>query len=309
MTIAHLSDLHLSLDHHKANALRFCRTLDYLATLNPDHIVVTGDISWNADVRELHLARTMFEDYGLFSAGRLSVIPGNHDVFGGVHTAEEALNFFSRCKWTPFEDRLATFQEVFHELFDGCVYSSRKHLYPFVKTLGGIALVGLNSVMRHSSLKNPFGSNGLVGKKERERLKALIASPLLKAKSKIVLVHHHFHKPAWESGTPLSGLWLAFESKTMKLRKKKPLLRLFERSKVDLVLHGHHHDNCRYRRNSLSFMNAGGTLMGPDASTLNLNVVRIEDQQLHTEIHRIPSDSSFVLKHAVHREEPVQIAA
>ncbi len=309
MIIAHLSDLHLSLDHHKGNTHRCRRALEYLAKLNPDHIVVTGDLSWNADKRELLMARTMFEDHGLFATGRLSIIPGNHDVFGGVHTAEEALNFFSRCKWTRFEDRLATFQEVFHELFDSCLYSSRKHIFPFVKTVGDTALIGLNSVMLHSSLKNPFGSNGLVGKKQRERLNALMSFPLLKEKRKIVLIHHHFHKPSWEAGTVLSGLWLAFENKTMKLRKKQSLLRLFERSKVDLVLHGHHHDNCEYKRSGIHFMNAGGTLMGPDSSTLNVNLVTFEGQRMQTETHRIHADSPLVLKAAVHQGALVQIAA
>ncbi len=107
----------------------------------------------------------------------------------------------------------------------------------------------------------------------------------------------------------LSGLWLAFENKTMKLRKKHSLLRLFQRAEVDLVLHGHHHDNCEYKLSGTRFMNAGGTVMGPDPSTFNVNLVRYEGQCMHTETRRIPSDAPPVLNHNVDQGELVYIAA
>jgi len=294
MKIAHLSDLHLSLDHHRGNSPRLRTALDHVARLNPDHIVVTGDLTWNARESEMRLVRRAFEEYGLFSAEKLSVIPGNHDVFGGVHTAEEALNFYSRCKWTPFEEGLAVFQRVFRDLFDGCLHASRKQLFPFVKILGDIALIGLNSVTRHSSLNNPFGSNGQVGRKQRERLALLLSTRALKDKRKIVLVHHHFHKPAWKATGVLSGLWLAFENKTMKLRKKQPLLRLLARNRVELVLHGHHHDNCEYTRNGIRFMNAGGTLMGPDPTMLSVNLAKVSEGDMRTEINHMPAEPPYL---------------
>jgi hypothetical protein len=71
------------------------------------------------------------------------------------------------------------------------------------------------------------------------------------------LVHHHFHKPSREVWSVLSGLRLAVENKTMKLREMHPLLRLFERRQDELVLHGHYHDNCEYVRNGIRFMNGG----------------------------------------------------
>jgi len=309
MTIAHLSDLHLSLDHRRENTPRLSRLLEYVSRLSPDHVVVTGDVSWNADERELLLARNIFEAQGLFAPERLTILPGNHDVFGGVHTAEEALQFFARCRNTHFEDRFDTFFRVFHELFKGCLHTSRKHIFPFVKTLGGVALIGLNSVMRHSQLKNPVGSNGLVGQKERDRLDRLLSSGLLAGKRKIVLVHHHFHNPSWETTGVLAGLWLAIENKTMKLKKKRSLLRLLARHRVELVLHGHHHDNCEYHRSGVHFMNGGGSLMGPTPSEVGVNIIRIEQGRMRTEIHRIGLPLSPRMDGGLLAEHAVQIAA
>ncbi|MBX5481700.1 MAG: metallophosphoesterase [Myxococcaceae bacterium] len=77
-TLAHLSDLHLGLDpsfDHAAEAL--CRTL---LALDVDHVIVTGDLTHKGRHSELARFTRAFEP--LIDAGRLSVVPGNHDRVG-----------------------------------------------------------------------------------------------------------------------------------------------------------------------------------------------------------------------------------
>lgn len=291
MRIAHLSDLHLSLTHRRENIRNLRRVLEFLLRSRFDHLVVTGDISANAQEDELQLARTVFETYGLFHRDRLTVIPGNHDVFGGVHTAEEAIRFPGRCQSTPFADRMAAFYRIFHPVFEGSVHASRNHPFPFVKVVKEVALIGLNSVAEYSRVKNPFGSNGSVGSHQRARLEELLTSDLLNDKRRIVLVHHHFHKPRWEGASGMAGIWLAVENQTMKLRKKRTLLNLLRRHDVDVVLHGHHHENCEYTRDGVRFLNGGGCVLGPDPASLSINTLEVEGAEIRTEIHRISATS------------------
>ena len=100
LTIAHLSDFHISAEHRRNHIRRARRALEYARSLGVDHVVVTGDITANGDPADYRIARSLFASAGLLDAGRLTVTIGNHDVFGGVHTAEEVLTFPGHCRVT-----------------------------------------------------------------------------------------------------------------------------------------------------------------------------------------------------------------
>lgn len=76
--LAHVSDLHLG--HSPARDRRAAQLLDALRAADVDHLVVTGDVTHRGRAREheqfLELVRP-FE-----RAGRLTVVPGNHDRCG-----------------------------------------------------------------------------------------------------------------------------------------------------------------------------------------------------------------------------------
>jgi 3',5'-cyclic AMP phosphodiesterase CpdA len=290
MVIAHIADLHLSLLYRREAIRNLKRVLEHITRKNPDHVVVTGDISADARTRELHLARRVFESYGLFHTKRLTVLPGNHDIFGGVHTAEDVLAFPSRCRHTQFEERTEKFLEVFHEVYDGALHASRKQFFPFAKIVGNVALIGANSVMEHHPLKNPVGSNGVVGKHQLSRLEKLLSSGLLDHKNKVLLIHHHFHRAPSPSWSVLPGLWGAFENQTMKLRKKRRLLKVLREYEVPLVLHGHYHETTEYVREGIRFLNAGGTLLGPDPATLSYHLLSIENGMMESHVEQLPAD-------------------
>lgn len=77
-TIAHLSDLHLGLDESFDDAARaLCRAV---IMHRIDHVLVTGDLTHKGRASELARFTRSFEP--LIDAGRISVVPGNHDRIG-----------------------------------------------------------------------------------------------------------------------------------------------------------------------------------------------------------------------------------
>lgn len=281
-TIAHISDLHLSALHNRANIRRTKQVLDHIMRLKVDHLVVTGDISADAREQDFRLSRSIFHGYGLLNSAKMTVVPGNHDIFGGVHTPEDALAFPRRCKKTDYTRRLREFIEHFHELFEGCAFVSNKHPFPYLKPLGELLLVGLNSVAEFSTVKNPVGSNGLVDDEQQQQLETLLSSGLFRKRWRIALIHHHFNKMPLQVNGTMQSVWTAIERQTMKLRGKKSLMKMLRKQGIDLVLHGHVHENSEYRRKRLRFLNGGGTVLGSDGSALRVNVVRFADTGILT---------------------------
>lgn len=121
LTIAHISDLHLSAHYRRENIRRTKHLLGYIDRLNVDHVVITGDITANADERDFEIARRLLRSHRLLDASRLSIIMGNHDIFGGGHTAEDVLEFPRRCKHTDYDRRMAVFMDCFGEAFERCL--------------------------------------------------------------------------------------------------------------------------------------------------------------------------------------------
>jgi 3',5'-cyclic AMP phosphodiesterase CpdA len=261
--IAHISDLHISREFNRDNLRRIRQLLDATWRHGVDHVVVTGDISADADPRELATARRLFEAAGLLTSDRLTLIIGNHDVFGGVHRAEDILTFPKRCRHTDVSSMLRTFTETFRETYDGCVRVDDSHLYPFAKLTPNHAIIGINTVAHYSRLLNPVGSNGDVRDKQFGRIEKLLGLPEIRKRKKIILTHHHFNKLQSEGTGALTSVWGAIERQTMKLRGKKRLLELFRENNVDLVLHGHVHVNSTYERGGIRFVNGGGSVLAP----------------------------------------------
>jgi 3',5'-cyclic AMP phosphodiesterase CpdA len=290
LTIAHISDLHLSPEFRRSNIRNTGRLLDHIRRIGAGHLVVTGDLAANAGPDEFAVARKLLGAYGFLDPARLSVVIGNHDVFGGVNTPEDILSFPSRCRATDYDGKVAEFGRWFREAFDSCIGGPDGEIFPFVKDLGPLALVGINSVAPWSGVSNPLGSNGMVSERQLSHLRRVLGSRLFRHKRRAVLIHHHFHKTGGSGSSGLLGnVWGTVESHTMKLRGKKVLLEFFKEMDVDLVLHGHDHTTMEYTRKDLRFLNAGGSVQGPSPGDLCVNFIRCDDHALRTELHRIPS--------------------
>jgi 3',5'-cyclic AMP phosphodiesterase CpdA len=289
LRIAHISDLHLNAKHARVNIRNTRRLLDHASRLNIDHLVVTGDISANADEDDFLVARSLFHSAGLLDSQKMSVVIGNHDVYGGVYTAEDILQFPRRCRKVDVTRRMKRFCEHFQELFRTACCPNEGSCFPYLKPVGDLLLIGLNSVAEYSRVKNPVGSNGLVDERQQKQLDKMLASAEFRRSRNIVLIHHHFNKMEHATNGTMEGVWKAFEQQTMKLRGKKTLMELFKKHHVDAVLHGHYHENTEYTRKGLQFINGGASVQGSNPLILRLNVLHISSQEVRVEHHEIPS--------------------
>lgn len=303
-TLGHISDLHISLHHARHNIRNTRRVLEFILRQGVDHIVVTGDIAANGDKHELTAARKIFNAYGLLDSKKMSVVIGNHDIYGGVYAAEDVLTFPSRCKRTKYASKVMEFCDAFGELFENSLHGKPKELFPFAKTLQGVTLFGLNSVAEYSRMRNPIGSNGEINDGQFARLKSLISSELFRNDRKVVLVHHHFNKMVVADAGTMHSVWGAVEKQTMKLRGKKRLLRLFAENSVDLVLHGHVHANGEYVRKGIRFVNTGGSIVSDGSVGPYVTIIRILADGIRTELHRLSHAVGEPVLKPAHAETP-----
>jgi predicted phosphodiesterase len=266
--------------------------LDHLLSKGADHIVVTGDITATGERKELERARSLFEEYGLLMPGKLSLVIGNHDVFGGVNTAEEILDFPSRLRETNYSRKVEEFRRHFSETFEGCLYGSREFGFPYAKIVGHVALIGMNSVAHYSRVKNPFGSNGAIRTGQRKRTERMLSSPSLQKLLKIVLIHHHFSRPKKIFEGTLQGVWRTIEQETLKLRKKKSLIKMFREQNVKMVLHGHLHESMDYLRDGIRFVNAGASVIGQNPRSLSAHLLFVNNNDVRLERIILSSSTS-----------------
>lgn len=282
MKIAHISDLHLSPEYRRSNIASTKRLLDHIGTLDVDHLVITGDIAANAEKRDFQLARSILKSSGWLASKSLSLVIGNHDIFGGVHHAEDIFTFPKRCKQTDYKGKVLQFYDYFHEAFDKCLHGSESSVFPYGKVIGDVVLVGMNSIAEYSKLGNPIGSNGEINQDAFKKTKHMLSSPLLSRKRKLVLIHHHFYRQASGSSGALPSLWNSIEGQTMKLRRKKKLLEMFSAAKVELVLHGHLHENREYERKGIRCVNGGGSIL-LSKEEARLNMITIDHDTIRVE--------------------------
>jgi predicted phosphodiesterase len=114
-------------------------------------------------------------------------------------------------------------------------------------------------------------------------------------KARILLIHHHFNKLKADNQKSSLNLWQNMEKQTMKLRRKKRLLNLFNFHGIDLILHGHLHENHEYYRRGLRFFNAGSSIKGKIPGEMQINFIEIDYPQIITETHKLVSNSSVII--------------
>lgn len=251
--IAHISDSHISYDDENGHGKRLVELLTDIKGRNCSHIIVTGDLVENPDVRDLQLVREIYAKFGLLDFSKMSVIPGNHDIFGGAPNGKMFFKFPLICKEVNYEENADRFIETFKETFPN------NNSFPYVKIVENIALIGINSVDKWSEVKNTEGSNGRIPKKDFKKIKKILSSVELKEKYKIVMIHHHFYKPVFIDEYPAHSLWLKIVNWKMRLYNNNKILNLFKENKVNLVFHGHTHINQIYSLKGISFINSSAS--------------------------------------------------
>ncbi|MEE9493441.1 MAG: metallophosphoesterase [Gammaproteobacteria bacterium] len=228
ITIAHLSDPHLtSLHGIHFRSLLNKRILGYLSWLkrrrfvhrreildalerdlkqqNPNHIVVTGDLTHIGLPDEFCQARRWLESLG--SSESVTVIPGNHDVYVERPWQENYLHWQSYM----LSDE-GNSEEV-----------GVKAFFPSVRRRGSVVIIGLSSAVASA----PFFATGKVGEWQLKKLAAILKKTAKESLFRIVLIHH----------PPLPGI----EKWRKRLVDIEPFLTILKQYGAELVLHGHGH--------------------------------------------------------------------
>jgi 3',5'-cyclic AMP phosphodiesterase CpdA len=259
MRIAHLSDLHLlslagvgpSRFLNKrltgyAN-LRLKRGSIHRATLvrqiareitrrDVDHVVITGDLTNLALESEFDLAREVIEsDLGL-DPSRVSIVPGNHDLY--TRGAETSLRFARY--FAPYLVSDLPLLSV----------STPAGPFPYVKLRGPVAIIGLSSAVS----RLPFVASGRLGKSQLHALERILAHDEVRRRTPVILVHHPVHNPSSRIKTMMEGLSDA-----------PTLCHLLRNVPRGLILHGHLH-----RRIDQPVVTDVGTLSSVGATSASL---------------------------------------
>lgn len=284
-TIAHLSDPHLSRQYYPEHIKSFKILLRTILEEGCDHLVITGDIVSTADPDDYYLARKILTTFGLMDSKKLTIVPGNHDVFGGPHRAVDVLSFPRHIRTIDYHRRLALFEEAFAETFVDARKMDGESLFPFLKNVGPFAVIGLNSIPPWSLWDNPLGSNGYLSERQMSLLENLVEREELHEGIPLIAIHHHFND--LNDASTGNSLWRKIESKTMRMKKRRKVLKLFNALGVQIVLHGHIHRNEVYKRHGICLANGAGAVCDDPVRMLKYN--RLSHAQGVTTLGRHPA--------------------
>ncbi|HNW59728.1 MAG TPA: metallophosphoesterase [bacterium] len=267
MRLAHLSDLHLGLSPER-DAL-IVRRFEELAALRPDHLVISGDLSQHGREAEWSALRTLLQQYGWYDPARLTVIPGNHDLFSfffeDFHSGSDLYAQWRRLPrtargiyrygWEEYHQDL----ERFHQAFAGF---SRDHLtlqetgaapFPFIKLMQeNVALIAIESNRLLPQLRsNTACSKGWI---DLESTARILGHPALQNRTRILLLHHHLMPErlvAQHKGRRFATM--------TRIVNRAELVELLGSFRIDLVLHGHYHEHEVYQIGAaIPVVNSGG---------------------------------------------------
>ncbi|PKL95845.1 MAG: hypothetical protein CVV18_03930, partial [Gammaproteobacteria bacterium HGW-Gammaproteobacteria-8] len=184
-TIAHLSDLHipplpamrpwhlaskrllgLYSWHHKWKAEHRQEILDQLRAqlqvLRPDHICVTGDLTFTSHRKEVDQAFAWLES--LSPPERISLVPGNHDAYvpGSLQYVRQRW-----ARWMQDDD-------------------SGDQQFPYLHRRGPVDIIGLSSAIAVLTPRTV----GRLGRQQLERLRRLIEERADEKRPRLLLLHH-----------------------------------------------------------------------------------------------------------------------
>lgn len=286
MKLVHISDLHINTSIPNNNMDKTDFLLSEIAKTNPDHLVVTGDLTDNADTDDLKIARNLLARHGFSGSEKLTVIVGNHDIFGGVQSIEDIVLFPERCKSVDYNSKIRDFHSVFSSTLDNSVYVSANCFYPFAKIIKEVLFIALNSIDIYSKLRNPFASNGFVTPEQTDEIRYIISTFKKDVRAIAVLIHHHFYKLDSESESLTHSLWQRIEGQTLKLRKRKKLLKFLGDLGVQAIFHGHVHEQKDYSMKGLRIVNSGGSVYGIKKQNVFYNLAMFDKNNIGVEIRK-----------------------
>ncbi len=222
MRLGHISDFHVSdrsryprngfsakdCERHSARLAK--GLLDALREVGVDHLVVTGDLTLSSETREFERAADLLRPFA--EAGKLTVVPGNHDV------------------WTEDAVETARFLRIVGP--DGKGMRRAAPSYPVVAPLGDDAvLLALDSARWGG---DPWETPGRLGTEQLRGARELAREHAKQGKAVVLAFHHHVVLPP--ERVPSDALVAR-----MPLADADQVVRLVAEVPVAAVLHGHRH--------------------------------------------------------------------
>jgi 3',5'-cyclic AMP phosphodiesterase CpdA len=220
--LGHISDLHVAdrgryprngftakdCERHSAKLAK--GLLDALREVAVDHLVVTGDLTFSGEPREFERAADLLRPFA--EAGKLTVVPGNHDV------------------WTEESVETARFLRAIGP--DGKGMRKAAPSYPHVVPLADDAvLVALDSARYGDA---PDETPGRLGSEQLRAARELARLHSKQGKATVLAFHHHVVLPPerMPSDARVARMPLADADQIVRLVAELP---------VAAVLHGHRH--------------------------------------------------------------------
>jgi 3',5'-cyclic AMP phosphodiesterase CpdA len=81
LKVAHISDLH----YNAATAHRVASVIASARAVGVDHLIISGDLAASAHRDEFTALRQCLDAYGFIHSDSLTIVPGNHDIFGFIY--------------------------------------------------------------------------------------------------------------------------------------------------------------------------------------------------------------------------------
>src|SRR4030095_4449367 len=291
MKIFHISDLHLDTQYKRSNYIKTCFLLEQITAEGFDHLIISGDITENAETPAFELARKLLKKYELLNSSKTTIVIGNHDIYGGVHFAEDVISFPSKCRETDYDKKVKEFEHYFRETFNNTIAPLKNTFFPFIKEFDDFVLIGLNSIAKYSVLRNPFASNGEIKPEQIAETEKLLSNESFKNKKRIVITHHHFSKEKMHRVNNSISLWKAIEFQTMRLKSKKKIMKQLKNIDVELIIHGHKHRTMEYQRKGLKFLNSGGSVLGHRPNEIKIIEINITGSEILSKVRTFYVDN------------------
>ncbi len=226
-----------------------------LASVHPDHIVVTGDLTHIGLHDEFRQARRWLESLG--TPGQVTVIPGNHDSY--IRTSWMQ----SYAHWEPY---------MASDTLPSVSHSDAASLFPSLRVRGPVAFIGVSSA-RPSA---PFLATGSVGDQQLQRLSDVLEKTARQGLFRVVMIHH----------PPVPG-----EEKWRKrLTDAAAFCEVIRQRGAELILHGHSH---RSVESAVDIPGANVPVFGiPSASAMGHKAGRAAQYFIY---EVLPQDSGWML--------------
>jgi 3',5'-cyclic AMP phosphodiesterase CpdA len=243
MRIAHISDLHILAlagavpfrlfnkratgyanlrlrrkHQHKSEIVRAIAR--HLSTSKIDHVVITGDVSNLALEAEFQAVRSVLDDVLRLPPSAVTIVPGNHDVYTRGAQKKRRFSQYFAPYLTSDLPSLGTEQPG--------------GLFPIVKLRGPVAIIGLSTALA----RLPFVASGRLGLAQLQALEKILASPEVRKRTPVVLLHHPLFNPA---------TWSRMKARLEGLEDAGQLRELLTPLSRGLLLHGHLHRRIHHK--------------------------------------------------------------